>query len=198
MPLSHPTARPSRLTGLVATALLALLLASSPTTLSAAAAAAERSEAAAAADVAFDVSPPLTGGAGSWQWPVVGDHRIVRPFVAPATKYSAGHRGIDIEALPSGEVVSPAYGIVHFAGVVVDRPVVSIRHPDGVISSFEPVLSALAEGTAVARGSPIGIAGAGHCEVSCIHVGVRVYGEYVSPLVYLGSVPRAVLLPTRR
>ena len=196
MPLSHPTARPSRLAGLVATALLALLLASSPTTLSAAGAAAERSRA--AADVAFDVSPPSPDGAGSWQWPVVGGNRIVRPFVAPATKYSAGHRGIDIEALPSGEVVSPADGIVHFAGVVVDRPVVSIRHPDGVISSFEPVLSTLAEGTAVARGSPIGIAGAGHCDASCIHVGVRVYGEYVSPLVYLGSVPRAVLLPTRR
>lgn len=198
MPLSHPTARPSRLTGLVATTLLALLLASSPTTPSAAAAERSGAGAGAAADVAFDVSPPLPSGAGSWQWPVVGDHRIVRPFVAPATKYSAGHRGIDIEALPSGEVVSPAHGIVHFAGVVVDRPVVSIRHPDGVISSFEPVLSALAEGTAVARGSPIGIAGAGHCEVSCIHVGVRVYGEYVSPLVYFGSVPRAVLHPTRR
>ena len=198
MPLSHPPAGPSRLMGPVAIALLALLLASSPTTLLVSAAAAERSGAGAAADVALDVAPPLPSGAGSWQWPVVGDHRIVRPFVAPATKYSAGHRGIDIEALPSGEVVSPAYGIVHFAGVVVDRPVVSIRHPDGVISSFEPVLSALAEGTTVARGSPIGIAGAGHCEVSCLHVGVRVYGEYVSPLVYLGSVPRAVLLPTRR
>ena len=198
MPLSHPTARPSRLMGLVATTLLAVLLASSPTTLLASAAAAERSRAGAAADIALDVAPPLPSGAGSWQWPVVGDHRIVRPFVAPATKYSAGHRGIDIEALPSGEVVSPAHGIVHFAGVVVDRPVVSIRHPDGVISSFEPVLSALAEGTTVARGSPIGIAGAGHCEVSCLHVGVRVYGEYVSPLVYFGSVPRAVLLPTRR
>jgi hypothetical protein len=39
------------------------------------------------------------------------------------------------------------------------------------------------------------VATGGHCEGSCIHFGVRLHGEYVSPLLYLAGVPRAVLLP---
>ncbi|WP_443208538.1 hypothetical protein [Salinibacterium sp. PAMC 21357] len=38
---------------------------------------------------------------------------------------------------------------------------------------------------------------AGHCTRPCLHFGVRVEGEYVSPLNYLSGIPRAVLLPTR-
>jgi hypothetical protein len=131
-----------------------------------------------------------------WSWPVDPPRAVVRAYVAPLTPYSAGHRGIDIRA-PAAPVRAPAAGIVHFAGVVVDRPVLSIRHPGGVISSFEPVESELVEGEAVARGDPIGTLLPGHCSATCLHMGVRVDGEYVSPLRYLGGIPRAVLLPTR-
>ena len=181
MPLPPSSARPSRLRGLVASALLAILLVGVSAPVPAATA-----------------GQTVTGAALSWKWPVEGDHRVVRAFIAPATAYSAGHRGLDVAVPPGTVVVSPASGTVHFSGVVVDRPVVSIRHPDGVISSFEPVLSALADGTSVDRGSPIGIVQPGHCTGGCLHFGVRVHGEYVSPLVYLDGVPRAVLLPTRR
>ncbi len=136
--------------------------------------------------------------ARTWGWPVEGHHRIIRPFIAPATKYTSGHRGIDVAATIGSIVVSPAAGVIHFSGIVVDRPVVSIRHPDGVISSFEPVRSALEEGTIVARGSPIGVLEQGHCAEGCVHVGARVFGEYVSPMLFLEGIPRAVLLPTRR
>lgn len=190
--------------GLTVSALLAALLAVSPTSVSAIA----------AGQVSAGVAPEQTtialdnpagdtpardklDGAALWQWPVDDARRIVRPFIAPATKYSAGHRGVDIGAPPGTTVRAPARGVVHFAGVVVDRPVVSIRHEDGAISSFEPVISDLAEGSPVARGSPIGIAQSGHCATGCIHFGVRVHGEYVSPLLYFDGVPRAVLLPTR-
>lgn len=132
-----------------------------------------------------------------WAWPVGPPFGIVRSFIAPVTPYSSGHRGIDIGGADGGDVVAPAAGIVHFAGWVVNRPVVSLRHPNGLISSFEPVTSTLAEGTAVARGQVIGRLEPGHCATACLHFGVRRHGEYVSPLLYLAGIPRSVLLPTR-
>ncbi|WP_193509920.1 M23 family metallopeptidase [Cryobacterium sp. BB736] len=132
-----------------------------------------------------------------WSWPLAPPHPIARPFIAPPTPYSAGHRGIDITAVPGADVLAPAAGLVHFSGVVVDRPVLSIRHPGGLISSFEPVASPLKAGDAVSGGQPVGTLEAGHCATACLHFGVRLHGEYVSPLNYLGGVSRAVLLPTR-
>ncbi len=139
---------------------------------------------------------PLAVPGPSWAWPVAEPHAIVRPFVAPATPYAAGHRGIDVRA-PGGTVFAPAAGVVHFAGVVVDRPVLSIRHPGGLISSYEPVETALTAGEAVRRGDVIGTVVAGHCASDCLHFGVRLDGEYVNPLKYLGGLPYSVLLPTR-
>jgi murein DD-endopeptidase MepM/ murein hydrolase activator NlpD len=81
--------------------------------------------------------------------------------------------------------------------VVVDRPVLSIRHSGGLISSYEPVESTLARGGSVVRGQVIGTIVAGHCASPCLHFGVRLDGEYVSPLLLLGGVPASVLLPTR-
>lgn len=184
MPFSPSTARSSRLPGLIMKVIFAILLAA----------------------FAIFVSDSAAGqpGAGAgpsregrWVWPIDGEQRIIRPFVAPKTVYSAGHRGIDIEAPVGRLVISPDAGVVHFAGIVVDRPVISIRHPDGIISSFEPVTSDLIEGAAVARGSPIGTVESGHCTTGCLHLGVRLHGEYVSPLRYLDGIRRAVLLPTR-
>ena len=134
--------------------------------------------------------------AGSWAWPVAAPHPVVRPFIAPATPYSPGHRGIDIAA-PGGTVRAPTAGVVHFAGVVVDRPVLSIRHPGGLLSSYEPVVATVTEGQSVKRGEVIGTVIPGHCGLTCLHFGVRLDGEYVNPLAYLGGIPRAILLPTR-
>lgn len=131
-----------------------------------------------------------------WVWPVDSPHPILRPFIAPATPYSAGHRGIDV-ASPGSKVYAPAAGVVTFSGVVVDRPVLSVRHPGGLVSSFEPVESPLVAGDEVAPGHLVGTLIPGHCEGLCLHFGVRENGEYVSPLNFLGGIPRSVLLPTR-
>lgn len=131
-----------------------------------------------------------------WAWPVAAPHPIARAYVAPPTPYASGHRGIDIRAEVGAEVRAPADGVVHFAGAVVDRPVLSIDHGGGVLSSYEPVVSALHEGDAVRRGQVIGEVQAGHCATGgCLHFGVRIHGEYLSPLLFLGGQPRAVLLP---
>lgn len=140
--------------------------------------------------------PPRPPG-GRWSWPVGPPHAIARPYLAPATPYGAGHRGIDIRA-PAGSVVrAPADGVVHFAGFVVDRPVLSIAHAGGVLSSFEPVEATVAAGDHVRRGQVVGVLLAGHCAAPCLHLGARIAGEYVNPLLFLGEVPRAVLLPVR-
>ncbi len=131
-----------------------------------------------------------------WQWPVAEPQIVTRPFVAPETQYSAGHRGIDLAAAIDTEVRAPSDGIVSFAGTVVDRPVLSIEHPGEVITTVEPVIARVVEGERVAAGQVIGIvASGGHCAPGCLHFGVRSHGLYVSPLLYVGIVPRAVLLP---
>ncbi len=135
--------------------------------------------------------------APAWVWPVDEPHPIVRAFEAPETPYSAGHRGIDISAPAGATVRAPAGGIIHFSGFVVNRYVVSIDHGGGILSSFEPVLPELAEGTIVVRGQKIGALQSGHCRAPCLHMGVRLHGQYISPLNYLGGIPRSVLLPTR-
>ncbi|MCU1469821.1 MAG: family metallopeptidase [Glaciihabitans sp.] len=140
------------------------------------------------------VGSPSSALRAEWAWPVRGSHQIVRPFIAPATPFSAGHRGIDITA--SGDVLAPADGVVHFAGVVVNRPVLSVAHVGGVLSSYEPVASSLRAGDPVTRGEVIGQVQPGHCSSSCLHFGVRINGEYVSPLLFLGGIVRPVLLPT--
>lgn len=136
--------------------------------------------------------------ATAWSWPVDAPHPVVRDFIAPATAYSAGHRGIDIDARSGAIVRAPASGIVHFSGFVVNRNLLSIDHGGGIISSYEPVLAELTEGTQVHRGQEIGVLQSGHCRTPCLHLGVRSYGQYVSPLKFLGGISPSVLLPTRQ
>lgn len=130
-----------------------------------------------------------------WGWPIAAPHPIARPYLAPATPYASGHRGIDIAAAAGSTLSAPDAGVVHFAGYVVDRAVLSIDHGGGVLSSYEPVTTSLTAGDVVRRGDAIGVLEAGHCASACLHLGVRVDGEYVSPLLFLGGQPRAVLLP---
>lgn len=132
-----------------------------------------------------------------WFWPLPAPHQVVRPYLAPATPYAAGHRGVDLAAADGDEVRAPDDGVVHFAGVIADRPVLSIEHTSGVLTSFEPLESSLVEGDAVRRGQVIGVVRPGHCREPCLHFGARIAGEYVSPLIFLSGQPRAVLLPTR-
>lgn len=133
--------------------------------------------------------------AGTWAWPLPPPHAIARGYVAPPTPYGSGHRGIDIRAADGSPVLAPADGVVHFAGFVVDRPVLSIEHAGGVLSSYEPVATDLVAGDAVRRGRVIGTLLPGHCASPCLHLGVRIDGEYVSPLLFLGGVPHSVLYP---
>lgn len=149
---------------------------------------------AAAAHIVIDSSH--SESTARWAWPLWGAHTLDRGFEAPESRYGAGHRGIDIPSSLDAEVRAPADGIVHFAGVVVDRPVLTLDNGDGVLSSFEAIDAHVTEGDVVSRGDVIGtIAFGPHCDADCLHVGVRVHGEYVNPMLFFGEVPFAVLLP---
>ncbi|WP_082600165.1 M23 family metallopeptidase [Agromyces sp. Root81] len=146
--------------------------------------------------VALAGSPSPDGPAEPWRWPVPAPIRVVAPFRAPPTPYAAGHRGIDIASTTAATVVAPAPGVVSFAGMVAGRPVVAIDHGAGVVSAIEPVAALVEAGAPVAAGDAIGtVSMGGHCASGCVHFGVRVDGEYVSPFLFLGGLPRAVLLP---
>jgi murein DD-endopeptidase MepM/ murein hydrolase activator NlpD len=137
-------------------------------------------------------------GSPQWSWPVARV-TLVNPYAAPVTAYASGHRGIDVAAVTGTAVTAPADGVVWFSGIVVDRPVLTLDHGNGVLSSYEPLDSSLVVGAAVHTGDPLGTVGLGaHCSASCLHVGVRVDGQYVSPLLFFSRVPRAILLPLRR
>lgn len=134
--------------------------------------------------------------AGTWLWPVEGVREVTEPFRAPAHDYGPGHRGMDLTAPTGVQVRAPAAGVVAFRGVVVDRPLVTIDHGGGIVSTFEPVESDLAAGAAVGAGDVIGSVGTGgHTIPGNLHVGVRVNGVYINPMLMFGDLPRAILLP---
>ena len=150
--------------------------------------------------------PPVPGSAfalereevhaGTWSWPTGAPAAVLRYFDLPHP-YAAGHRGVDLHAQAGAQVLAPDDGVVHFAGVVVDRPVLSIRHPSGFISSFEPVDAVVRAGDAVSRGQVVATLSTtiSHAPVGGMHLGARLDGAYVNPLALLGAIPRAVLLP---
>jgi murein DD-endopeptidase MepM/ murein hydrolase activator NlpD len=139
--------------------------------------------------------------ADTWSWPVAPPWVIERSYVAPPTAYGVGHRGIDLAAALETPVLAPAPGVVLFAGTVVDRGVISIDHGNGVTSSFEPVIAKVITGQRVGRGERIGLVSGLHSApvglCACLHMGTRINGEYISPLAFLSTIERAVLLPWR-
>lgn len=130
-----------------------------------------------------------------WDWPVTGPHRILRDFDAPRSPWGPGHRGIDIELASGKALLAPVSGRLRFQGEVVDRGVVTIETSDGYLVSMEPVSVVLPKGSRVRQGQIIGEVASGHCRVRCLHLGLRIDGEYRSPAAFLGYERRALLVP---
>lgn len=137
------------------------------------------------------------GARASWQWPLAPRPEVLRGFDPPPKPWLSGHRGVDLGTAGAGtDVHAPAAGTVSFAGVVVDRPVITIDHGGGLRSSFEPVESTLPQGAAVAAGQVIGTVLPGHCPpAQCLHWGVRDGGDYVNPLQFVLDLRPSILLP---
>ncbi len=132
-------------------------------------------------------SAPALPAVGAWTWPVVGP--VIRGFDPPQTPFGSGHRGIDVAAPIGTVVVAPESGVVTFAGRVGGELFVTLDHGGGLTSTSSWLSEALVRvGDAVARGAPIARSGRGHpgSTVPHLHFGVRLDGQYVDPLRYLG------------
>lgn len=150
----------------------------------------------------------VEGRTPPWQAPVESQLEVLRDFEKPAARWSAGHRGVDLALGAGGSVLAPFEGEVVFAGTVVDRQVLTLEHPDGRRSSFEPVSEPLPVGTRVQAGDIIAQLDSNvqHCAPNfCLHWGVREPApgsetarrglDYTNPLLLLGLEGPSVLLP---
>ncbi len=127
------------------------------------------------------------------QAPVPG--AVMELFDADVSRYSAGHRGVDLAASPGGTVAASAAGTVYFAGTVAGRPSVSVDHGGGVRTTYTPVVAAVAIGAHVRPGELIGSVGADlHCRSACLHWGLTDGVDHFDPLAHLAA-PAIRLLP---
>lgn len=118
-------------------------------------------------------------------WPLHPRPEVARRFSAPPHPYGPGHRGVDLAAGVGQQVHAAAAGTVVFAGMVAGRPVVSVDHPGGLRTTYEPVEPAVRAGEVLTAGTALGTVAAGHpgCPApACLHWGVRSAGGYLDPL----------------
>lgn len=130
-----------------------------------------------------------------WQWPVDATPHVVRDFEAPHSEWGPGHRGLDVRAPVGTDVIAPVSGRVFFSGRVATRGVLTIETAAGHLVSMEPVMVVEQPPRRVRAGAVIGEVASGHCPGGCLHIGLRVEGEYRSPARELGILRRARLMP---
>jgi murein DD-endopeptidase MepM/ murein hydrolase activator NlpD len=147
------------------------------------------------------VRPPGAGQrapGADYAWPLHPAPAVATPFRRPSFRFGRGHRGADLLGAPGQAVLAAREGTVVFAGRVAGRPVVSVDHPDGLRTTYEPVVATVRVGDRLTAGDPIGVLVAGHSDctgAACLHWGVRRGKiDYLDPLV-LVRPPRVRLLP---
>ena len=99
---------------------------------------------------------PARADDGRLDWPLRPQPAVLRIFDAPSPDWLPGHRGVDLAGVDGQPVYAAAAGTVAFAGQVGGRPVVSVAHPGGLRTSYEPVRSVVRAGAPVPSGGPLG------------------------------------------
>ena len=130
------------------------------------------------------------------EWPLHPPPAIARAYDAPAPDWHPGHRGVDLAGTAGQPVYASGAATVVFAGLLAGRPVVSLAHPGGLHTSYEPVRAVVRAGQPVTAATVIGELVAGHpgCPATaCLHWGAM-WGpasraDYVDPLGLLESTP---------
>ena len=119
------------------------------------------------------------------------DAPILDPYRAPTTRYGPGNRGIDYAVAPGTAVRAMADGEVIFAGPVAGALHVTVRHGDGLRSSYSFLAQITVHvGQVVRLGDPVGRS------AEVVHVGVRdPAGNYLDPASLFGVPLHARLVP---
>ncbi|WP_123023785.1 M23 family metallopeptidase [Mycolicibacterium stellerae] len=139
---------------------------------------------------------PVRADDGRLTWPLRPRPAVMREFDAPSPNWQRGHRGVDLSGAPGQPVYAAGPGTVVFAGELAGRPVVSVAHPGGLRTSYEPVLASVRPGQLVASGKALGELAPGHqgCPApACLHWGAMwgpaANADYVDPLGLLVTTP---------
>src|SRR6185369_7063201 len=98
--------------------------------------------AAVCAVLALVCASPVRADEGRLNWPLRPRPAVLRAFDAPSPNWQRGHRGVDLAAVPGQPVYAAGQGTVVFAGDLAGRPVVSVAHPGGLRTTYEPVTAA--------------------------------------------------------
>jgi len=141
-------------------------------------------------------SPAASADDGRLDWPLRPRPAVLRMFDAPSPNWHRGHRGVDLAGVSGQPVYAAAAGTVVFAGELAGRTLVSIAHPGGLRTSYEPVQPSVRVGQLVDAGAVIGELAAGHdgcAAAACLHWGAM-WGaasraDYVDPLGLLAGTP---------
>lgn len=120
-------------------------------------------------------------------WPTGKVTAVLKRFDPPEQPWLAGHRGIDLAGEVGSEIYAANSGTVVFASFLVNRPVISIDHSDGLRSTYEPVQSIVKTGDKVKKGQLIGHLLSGHSNhYTALHFGIRNgKTDYIDPLKML-------------
>ena len=137
---------------------------------------------------------PAAADSARLDWPLRPRPTVVRAFDAPSPNWLRGHRGVDLAAATGQAVYAAGGGTVVFAGELAGRPLVSIAHPGGLRTSYEPVRPLVRPGQRVLAGTVIGKVVAGHAGcAACLHWGAMwgpaARAEYVDPRGLLAETP---------
>jgi murein DD-endopeptidase MepM/ murein hydrolase activator NlpD len=143
------------------------------------------------------LGPPTVAPVRGWGWPLAGVPTVTRRFLNPPQPWRPGHRGVDLEGPVGADVLAASAGVVAFAGVIAGRGVVSVDHPGGLRTTYEPVTALVKAGDPVQLGEAVATLDAGHlgCPApACLHWGLRRDDVYLDPLL-LVRPPRLRLKP---
>lgn len=144
--------------------------------------------------------PSAAGTVRRWSWPLAPRPRVVHPFTAPSTAYGPGHRGVDLadpaDRGPGQTVLAVDSGTVTHVGRIAGRGTVTVLHPSGVRSTYEPVTASVRRGQVVPRGAALGRLEAlgAHC-AGCLHLGALRGSWYLDPMLLLVGGRPVRLLP---
>jgi murein DD-endopeptidase MepM/ murein hydrolase activator NlpD len=118
------------------------------------------------------------------------DAPVSQPFDAPETPYGPGNRGIDYAVTPGTPVRAAADGTVTFAGQVAGDLYVTVRHTDGIRTSYSYLAQiTVAAGQQVARGQVLGVT------TDRFQVGARIGDTYIDPAELWAGPLRVFLVP---
>lgn len=141
------------------------------------------------------VPPASPASADGAVWPLHPRPAIAHGFDPPATKWGAGHRGVDLRG-HVGQVVRAALGgRISFAGPIAGKGVVVVDH-GGQRTTYEPVAASVRVGQTVSTGQPIGrlVLAQSHCfPQACLHWGLLRGRTYLNPLTLVGAGPVRLL-----